>query len=145
MMTTLVIRDIDGLVYKALTGDEKRALAEGGSCAICQATESLVVDHDHETGMVRGILCQSCNVRLGSVERLTVSWATSAAEYLKTPQADKMVEIAKQRFLNRNSEWLAELDELEARRAELTRSLHQAETRMTAIRGQFKHTVELRI
>lgn len=38
---------------------------QGGYCAACGSPEKLVVDHDHETGSVRGILCHSCNVALG--------------------------------------------------------------------------------
>lgn len=30
-------------------------------CAVCGARESFVEDHDHGTGMVRGLLCRSCN------------------------------------------------------------------------------------
>lgn len=38
---------------------------QGGGCAVCSSTESLVVDHNHETGEVRGILCSRCNSALG--------------------------------------------------------------------------------
>lgn len=36
---------------------------QGGLCAICAGMEGrdLVVDHDHETGYIRGLLCRSCN------------------------------------------------------------------------------------
>lgn len=34
-------------------------------CAICGEQESLVVDHDHQTGLVRGLLCQQCNTNEG--------------------------------------------------------------------------------
>ncbi len=35
---------------------------QAGACAMCSARRgSLVVDHCHETGFVRGLLCRSCN------------------------------------------------------------------------------------
>ncbi len=58
-----------------LTAEEYEAILEsqGGGCAICEKTpeeagKRLSVDHDHETGDVRGLLCQSCNLALGMIE-----------------------------------------------------------------------------
>lgn len=41
-----------------------------GVCAICgrKPEERLVVDHDHSSGKVRGLLCSPCNLGLGIFE-----------------------------------------------------------------------------
>lgn len=49
--------------------DEKLE-AQGGGCAICGKTpeengQRLCADHDHETGIFRGVLCTHCNAGLG--------------------------------------------------------------------------------
>jgi len=38
---------------------------QDGRCAICTRTGHLVDDHDHATGLIRGLLCRSCNTREG--------------------------------------------------------------------------------
>lgn len=65
------------------------AALQCGRCAICDLTPEpiggkkvgLFVDHDHETGLVRGLVCNGCNVGLGnfkdSAQRLRL-----AAQYL---------------------------------------------------------------
>ncbi|MFW6695441.1 endonuclease VII domain-containing protein [Streptomyces sp. MAR4 CNX-425] len=50
-----------------LTEAERDALivSQGGVCLICLAARAEHVDHDHQTGRVRGVLCFSCNAALG--------------------------------------------------------------------------------
>lgn len=50
-------------------------------CAICGSKEKLHVDHNHETGKIRGMLCHSCNVSLGHF-RDDVNVLRRAIEYL---------------------------------------------------------------
>ena len=57
-----------------------------GVCAICERpprTLRLAVDHDHKTGKVRGLLCNTCNQTLH--ERVTVDWLYAAYQYLDVP------------------------------------------------------------
>lgn len=58
-----------------LTQEQYDALFEKqyGVCAICKQPAgkpwfTLAIDHDHETGEVRGLLCVTCNTRLGFLE-----------------------------------------------------------------------------
>lgn len=37
-------------------------------CIICASTWRTVVDHCHEHGWVRGVLCQGCNHRMGCAD-----------------------------------------------------------------------------
>ena len=45
---------------------DRMATEQGHRCPICDETPPrLVVDHDHKTGQIRGLLCDSCNKALG--------------------------------------------------------------------------------
>lgn len=49
-------------------GFEMLLAAQNGKCAVCQndnGGKRLAVDHNHETGAVRALLCDQCNTALG--------------------------------------------------------------------------------
>lgn len=55
-----------------LTSEQHDAMLaeQGGGCALCRRTPAengkrLAVDHCHDTGLVRGLLCSPCNYGLG--------------------------------------------------------------------------------
>ena len=51
-----------------------------GICAYCDEPGSdLVIDHDHETGQIRGLVHRSCNAKIGSH---TAANVTRLADYL---------------------------------------------------------------
>lgn len=56
---------------------------QDGKCAICKQSgmERLHVDHCHETGAIRGLLCWRCNTTLGKVED-SVELLASMINYL---------------------------------------------------------------
>jgi transposase len=49
-----------------LSLDELRAMPT--QCEICGSTDRLSVDHNHNTGTYRGVLCSNCNVGLGHLQ-----------------------------------------------------------------------------
>lgn len=62
---------------------------QNGTCALCPkaldetvGSECLAVDHNHDTGAVRGLLCLYCNRILGPLEA-RAGWLDRAAEYVK--------------------------------------------------------------
>lgn len=70
---------------------ERTLAAQGGHCRLCPATQSmgrryLFIDHSHNTGKVRGILCAMCNFHLHSMEK--DGWSELAMAYLREFEDD---------------------------------------------------------
>ncbi len=60
---------------------------QGGRCLICTRhedvlTRRLAVDHDHQTGRIRGLLCGSCNSALGFFNE-NINALEAAVQYLR--------------------------------------------------------------
>jgi hypothetical protein len=67
---------------------------QGGVCYICERstgkTRRLSVDHDHETGRVRGLLCRPCNNLLGHA-RDSIAFFERCISYLKDPPFNQLL------------------------------------------------------
>jgi hypothetical protein len=72
---------------------DEQVRLQGGICLICGRPDPEHVDHDHETGAVRGILCFNCNGGLGQF-RDSVDALRAAAAYLDARDAEA-IETAK--------------------------------------------------
>lgn len=74
---------------RVVSPDEIKRMLEKQSnmCAICtlNISDKPCIDHDHETGEIRGLLCRRCNMGLGYFSDDPV-FLKSAIEYLKSYQ-----------------------------------------------------------
>lgn len=77
---------------------DRMVAAQGGKCALCGTTEtgrgtrfrSWNVDHCHKSGVVRGLLCNSCNAGLGHYEKLVDQFGhVRLGEYLNVPHSQQ--------------------------------------------------------
>lgn len=77
-------------LYKITPDDYRRILeAQGRVCAICACPPGeklLHIDHNHETGVVRGLLCRDCNLAIGHFKENEEAMK-NAVEYLRSPPA----------------------------------------------------------
>ena len=76
---------------------EALSLAQGGRCAVCNEAETVIhhrngqvkrlaVDHCHNTGVIRGLLCMRCNQVLGAC-RDSPELLRKMATYAETAKA----------------------------------------------------------
>jgi hypothetical protein len=71
--------------WYGITAEQFMAICErqGNACAIChQEAKTLNVDHEHATGLVRGLLCRNCNWLLGNAKD-DPARLEAAAQYLR--------------------------------------------------------------
>lgn len=71
------------LAKYGLTVEEYERLEDeaDGLCAICRKARRLAVDHCHDTGEVRGLICHKCNSGLGMFQD-NPGALMAAAQYL---------------------------------------------------------------
>jgi len=66
---------------------EQMYTEQHGECYICSSASKLFVDHCHDTGHVRGLLCHHCNLVLGHAHD-NPALLRLAATYLETRTND---------------------------------------------------------
>lgn len=81
--------------------EEYDALLESqqGVCAVCEKPPTgkekyLRVDHCHETGLIRGLLCAACNIGIGTLGD-SIEGLEKALAYLRKPDNDRPVQPSK--------------------------------------------------
>lgn len=81
---------IDVATYAAML------LRQHGGCAICrqESDKPLVVDHDHGSGKVRGLLCNACNTGLGFFKDDPAALATAITYLLRRPRGSARYKMA---------------------------------------------------
>ncbi len=76
--------------------------SQGGCCAICTEPETaigkdgplpLAVDHDHVTGVVRGLLCRGCNVAIGGLKEKEENFLNAITYLEKHKQSQKQPNV----------------------------------------------------
>lgn len=86
-------RDLQKLYGITLERYDELFAFQSGLCAICSRPERqldvrygtpiyLAVDHDHNTGQIRGLLCSACNVAIGKMND-SPEQLRKAADYLE--------------------------------------------------------------
>lgn len=90
--------NIHVLYQHGVTPEELEAIyrEQDGRCAICDVPAPmrgpgcLFIDHDHETGVRRGLICHECNKAIPVLDRVGATWALRALAYLSDPPLPRM-------------------------------------------------------
>ena len=89
--------------YKLTIEQWSKIFAYQGECCVAcgQLNKSgvrLSVDHDHKTGLIRGLLCHRCNRLLGKIEsprwQATPALLRKLADYWENPSAPRALDAA---------------------------------------------------
>lgn len=70
---------------------DKMYEAQEGKCFLCneggplkvEGRHRLHTDHNHDTGKLRKLLCNTCNWKIGVLETMDIDWLQGAIDYLE--------------------------------------------------------------
>lgn len=69
-----------------------------GLCCLCNTIISNpVLDHNHKTGLIRGVLCRGCNACLGTIENRIAMYGLTDEDKLKV-FLNNIIEYRKQYY-----------------------------------------------
>lgn len=73
-----------GISDASFVSFEAKLVIQNYHCPLCNSAVDThsSLDHNHETCMARGVLCQECNLLLGKVEAGGSQFLANASEYL---------------------------------------------------------------
>jgi hypothetical protein len=84
-----------GISYREF---ERRRKAQSGLCLICRKEptnsrygKKLVIDHDHDGGFLRGLLCFTCNSAIGGLQEDPTTFIRALAYLLKAKEKQGIV------------------------------------------------------
>ena len=76
---------------------------QDGNCPLCKKPIDVaikgegVLDHDHDTGEIRGVLHRSCNAAEGKISNAAARWGAKSASYKDIiPYLESLVDYLKQ-------------------------------------------------
>lgn len=82
-------------------------MEQGGVCPLCGKPIDLkikgegVIDHDHDTGRIRGILHRSCNAAEGKISNAAARWGAKSSKYEDIiPYLESLVQYLKKPATN---------------------------------------------
>lgn len=113
---------------------------QGGMCPLCAKPIDLrikgegAIDHDHDTGRVRGLLHRSCNAAEGKVANAAGRWGAKSTKYEDViPFLERLVEYLKRpqsRYIYTYHKTEEELALEKKKRARATAATRRAKLRM---------------
>lgn len=101
-MTSNALRKVPRSMMRSWAARQLQTV-QGGLCPVCKTPIDMkikgegVIDHDHNTGEIRGVLHRSCNAVEGKVKNAVARWGGTGEDYSKViPYLERLLAYLKQ-------------------------------------------------